>query len=45
MKGTIGLLLALALLVSLALPFVVTAESPVPDRVPEDLGGKRCTGI
>lgn len=44
MKGTIGLLLALVLLVSLAQPFVVIAESPVPDKVPEDLGGKTLYG-
>ena len=44
MKGTIGLILALALLVSLALTCVVIAESPVPDRLPEDLGGKTLYG-
>ncbi len=44
MKRILGLILSLALLLPLALPILAFAESPVPDALPEDLGGKTLYG-
>lgn len=44
MKKTFGLCMALVLLLALILPLVSLAASPVPDTLPEDLGGKTLYG-
>ncbi len=44
MKRAICLIVSLVLLLPLGVPLLALAESPVPDAVPEDLGGKTLYG-